>query len=145
MAIEIVPCILLPTLDSDRFERCSFALSDARSSLTITMRELPQFIVHFHKLRWHRFTPAEACNAGLTQGCDFAVAEVRNSPALRAYVAREKVPDKVARKLRHYRLYLGPGGCHEAFARSAYASGSGPLSRRFAALLNEIKLLTGFA
>jgi hypothetical protein len=57
MAIDIVPVILLPTLDADRFERCSFSLQDAQSSLTIIMRELPPFIVHFHKLCWHRVTP----------------------------------------------------------------------------------------
>ena len=36
MAIEIVPLILLPTMDTERFERCSFSLQDAESLLTIT-------------------------------------------------------------------------------------------------------------
>ena len=57
MAIDIVPLILLPTMDPERFERCSFSLQDAVSLLTITMTELPPFIIHFHKLRWHRVTP----------------------------------------------------------------------------------------
>ena len=48
-----------------------------------------------------------------------AVAEIRASPALRHHVAREQVPEKLARRLHHYRIYFGQGGCHEAFARAA--------------------------
>src|SRR3954468_15942055 len=80
MAIDVVPLILLPTMDPERFERCSFALQDAVSLLTITMAELPPFIIHFHKLRWHRVTPLAQCTPVLTQGCQMAVAEVLNSP-----------------------------------------------------------------
>ena len=53
-----------------------------------------------------------------------AVAEVVNSPALVHYIARENVPAKQTRALHHYRIYLGEGGCHEAFAQSVYASGA---------------------
>jgi hypothetical protein len=144
MAIEIVPVILLPTLDPERFERCSFSLQDAQSSLTISMRELPPFIVHFHKLCWHRVTPAKECTPGLTQGCDFAVGEVKSSPALRHYVTRENLAPRDAARLRHYRLYLGPGGCHEAFAQSAFASGDGALSRKFASFKNGVRLRLRF-
>ena len=35
-----------------------------------------------------------------------AVTEVRGSPALRHYVARENVPPEQARALHHYRIYL---------------------------------------
>ena len=100
MAIEIVPLILLPTMDSERFERCSFSLQDAVSTLTITMTDLPPFLIHFDRLRWHRCTPHAECGPGLVQGCDMAVAEVHESPALKAYVQREGVPERDAAALR---------------------------------------------
>jgi hypothetical protein len=139
MALDIAPRILLPTLDADRFVGCAFSLHDGASLLTIILEELPPFLVHFHKLRWHRFTPSVECNPGLIQGCDFAVSEVRNSPALRAYVLKENVSPQDAEMLHHYRLYLGPGGCHEAFAQSAYSSGEGRMSRRIAKLGDRIR------
>ena len=140
MAIDIVPLILLPTMDPDRFERCSFSLQDAVSLLTITMMELPPFIIHFHKLRWHRVTPNAQCTPVLTQGCQMAVAEVINSPALTHYIARENVPPQQTRSLHHYRIYLGEGGCHEAFAQSVYSSGAGKASRAFASLANGVRM-----
>ena len=139
MAIDIVPLILLPTMDPERFERCSFSLQDSVSLLTITMMELPPFIIHFHKLRWHRVTPHAQCTPVLTQGCQMAVAEVLNSPALRHYVTRENVLPEQVRFLHHYRIYLGAGGCHEAFAKSVYASGPGKVSRSFAKVANSVK------
>ena len=139
MAIDIVPLILLPTMDPERFERCSFSLQDSVSLLTITMLELPPFIIHFHKLRWHRVTPNAQCTPVLTQGCQMAVAEVLNSPALRHYVTRENVLPEQVRFLHHYRIYLGAGGCHEAFAKSVYASGPGKMSRSFAKVANSVK------
>jgi hypothetical protein len=139
MAIEIVPKILLPTMDTERFTRCSFSLQDAESLLTIHMSELPPFILHFHKLRWHRVTPNSACTPILTHGCQMAVAEVVNSPALMHYVARENVPRELTRALHHYRIYLGEGGCHEAFAQSVYSSGEGAVSRTFASITNGVR------
>jgi len=139
MAIDIVPLLLLPTMDPERFERCSFSLQDAVSSLTIKMTELPPFIIHFNKLRWHRVTPFAQCTPVLTQGCQMAVAEVINSPALIHYIARENVPKEQTRALHHYRIYLGAGGCHEAFAKSVYASGPGKVSRTFAKVSNGLR------
>lgn len=139
MAITIVPLILLPTMDSERFERCSFALQDRESLLTVHMTDLPPFLIHFSRLRWHRCTPQAECVPALIQGCDMAVAEVRESPALKAYVAREKVAPKDAAALHHYRIYLGKGGCHEAFARSVYASGAGKWSRAVAGFVNRLR------
>ena len=81
------------------------------------MSELPPFIIHFDRLRWHRVTPNAQCTPVLTQGCQMAVAEVVNSPALIHYIARENVPPEQTRALHHYRIYLGAGGCHEAFAQ----------------------------
>jgi len=139
MAIEIEPLILLPTMDPERFERCSFSLQDAVSLLTITMTELPPFIIHFDKLRWHRVTPFAQCTPVLTQGCQMAVAEVVGSPALAHYVKRENVPAEQTRSLHHYRIYLGAGGCHEAFAKSVYASGPGKISRVYAKLASGVR------
>jgi hypothetical protein len=139
MAIEIVPKILLPTMDTERFERCSFALHDTESLLTIHMSELPPFMIHFQGLRWHRVTPNAQCTAVLTQGSQMAVAEVVNSPALRHYIARENVPSEQTRALHHYRIYIGAGGCHEAFAQSVYSSGDGKVSRAFASLANGVR------
>ena len=69
-----------------------------------------------------------------------AVAEVINSPALIHYIARENVPPEQTRALHHYRIYLGAGGCHEAFAKSGVcASGPGKMSRSFAKLANSVK------
>jgi len=143
MAISVVPVILLPTMDSERFERCSFSLSDRESLLTVFMTELPPFLIHFHRLRWHRCTPHAECVAALIQGCDMAVAEVRESPALRAYVQREGVPERDAKALHHFRIYLGKGGCHEAFAQSVYASGQGATSRTIGRFLNGVKRRIG--
>ena len=143
MAISVVPVILLPTMDSERYERCSFALQDRESLLTIFMADLPPFLIHFHRLRWHRCTPHAECVPALIQGCDMAVAEVRESPALRAYIQRENVPPRDASRLHHFRIYLGKGGCHEAFARSVYGSGAGKLSRRMASLANDVKTRLG--
>ena len=145
MAITVVPVILLPTMDSERFERCSFALQDRESLLTVYMTDLPPFLIHFRRLRWHRCTPPAECVPGLIQGCDMAVAEVRDSPALRHYVQKEHVAARDARMLRHYRIYLGRGGCHEAFAQSAYSSGTGSLSRGFAALADDLRRRLRFA
>jgi hypothetical protein len=142
MAIEVVPVILLPTMDSERYERCSFSLQDRESLLTVHMTDLPPFLIHFDRLRWHRCTPHAECVPALIQGCDMAVAEVRESPALKAYVQREKLPANLAAALHHFRIYLGKGGCHEAFAQSVYGSGSGSLSRVFASLGNKVR--TGF-
>jgi hypothetical protein len=139
MPIEILPRLLLPTMDTERFERCSFSLEDAESVLTVHMTDLPPFIIHFHKLRWHRVTPNAQCTAVLTQGCQMAVAEVVNSPALVHYIARESVPSAHSRALHHYRIYLGEGGCHEAFAQSVYSSGDGKLSRTVASFANGLR------
>jgi len=139
MAISVVPVILLPTMDSERYERCSFSLNDRESLLTIHMQELPPFLIHFSRLRWHRCTPQKECVPALIQGCDMAVAEVRESPALRAYIQRENVPAKDAEGLHHFRIYLGKGGCHEAFAQSVYASGAGTASRAVGRLMNAVK------
>ena len=139
MAITVVPVILLPTMDSERYERCSFSLQDRESLLTVHMTDLPPFLIHFHRLRWHRCTPHAECVPGLVQGCDMAVAEVRESPALRAYVQRENLPAHVSAALHHFRIYLGKGGCHEAFAQTVYASGAGSLSRTFASLANNVR------
>jgi len=139
MAITVVPVILLPTMDSERYERCTFALQDRESLLTVMMTDLPPFLIHFNRLRWHRCTPHAECVPGLIQGCDMAVAEVRESPALKAYVRRENVAERDAAGLHHYRIYLGKGGCHEAFAQSVYASGSGKLSRAVASFANGVR------
>jgi|GEM_PF-2631720 hypothetical protein len=139
MAITVVPVILLPTMDSERYERCTFALQDRESLLTVMMTDLPPFLIHFNRLRWHRCTPHAECVPGLIQGCDMAVAEVRESPALKAYVQRENVAERDAAGLHHYRIYLGKGGCHEAFAQSVYASGSGKLSRAVASFANGVR------
>jgi len=140
MAISVLPVILLPTMDSERYERCTFALDGRESLLTVHMTDLPPFLIHFHRLRWHRCTPHAECVPGLIQGCDMAVAEVRESPALKAYVKKENVPEQDAMALRHYRIYLGKGGCHEAFAQSVYASGIGSVSRALASFSNGLKL-----
>jgi hypothetical protein len=140
MAINVVPVILLPTMDSERFERCSFSLQDRESLLTVYMTELPAFVIHFHGLRWHRCTPQAECVSALIQGCDMAVAEVQDSPALKHYVRKNDVPARDAAVLHHFRIYLGKGGCHEAFARSAYASGQGSVSRALASLVNGARL-----
>ena len=140
MAISVVPVILLPTMDSERFERCAFSLQDRESLLTVHMTGLPAFVIHFHRLRWHRCTPHAECKPGLVMGCDMAVAEVRESPALKAYLQKSSVDEREAGALRHFRIYLGKGGCHEAFARSAYASGQGKASRMLASFANGLKL-----
>ena len=140
MAISVVPVILLPTMDSERFERCAFSLQDRESLLTIYLAELPPYVIHFAGLRWHRCTPHAECKPVLIQGCDMAVAEVQESPALRHYVQKNEVKPKDAAALHHFRIYLGKGGCHEAFARSAYASGQGKMSRALASLSNGVKL-----
>ena len=139
MAITVMPVILLPTMDSERFERCSFSLQDRESLLTIYMTDLPPFLIHFHRLRWHRCTPFAECVPALIQGCDMAVAEVHESPALKAYVQREKVPENASAALHHFRIYLGKGGCHEAFAQSVYASGQGKVSRVVASFANRVR------
>jgi len=139
MAIAVLPVILLPTMDSERYERCTFALDQRESLLTVHMTDLPPFLIHFHRLRWHRCTPHAECVPGLIQGCDMAVAEVRESPALKAYVKKENVPERDAAALRHYRIYLGKGGCHEAFAQSVYASGTGSVSRALAGFANGVR------
>ncbi len=143
MAISVVPVLLLPTMDSERFERCAFALQDRESLLTVYLQELPPFLIHFHGLRWHRCTPHAECKPGLIMGCDMAVAEVRESPALKVYLTKSTVQEREAGALRHFRIYLGKGGCHEAFARSVYASGAGKMSRTLASLGNAVKLRLG--
>lgn len=143
MPITVEPVILLPTMDSERFERCSFSLQDRESLLTVYMDGLPPFVVHFHGLRWHRCTPHAECVPALIHGCDMAVAEVRESPALKHYVQKHVVPAKDAAELHHFRIYLGKGGCHEAFARSVYGSGTGAVSRALASFGNGVKLRFG--
>jgi hypothetical protein len=130
-------------MDSERFERCAFSLQDRESLLTVHMSELPPFVIHFHGLRWHRCTPYAECKPGLIMGCDMAVGEVRESPALKAYLQKSTVHEREAGALRHFRIYLGKGGCHEAFARSVYASGQGKVSRALASLGNSVKLRFG--
>ena|SRR5687768_10446611 len=143
MAISVVPVILLPTMDSERFERCSFSLQDHESLLTVFMSELPPFVIHFHGLRWHRCTPHAECGPGLVLGCDMAVARVNDSPALKHYLQKSGLSAREAAGLQHFRIYLGKGGCHEAFARSVYASGAGAMSRRLAAFANGVRLRLG--
>lgn len=140
MPIEVAPVILLPTMDTERFERCSFSLQDQESLLTVYMSDLPAFVIHFHRLRWHRCTPQAECLPGLVHGCEMAVAEVRDSPALKHYLKKEGVEPREASALRHFRIYLGRGGCHEAFARSVYASGQGKVSRALASFGNGLRL-----
>jgi len=140
MAITVLPVILLPTMDSERFERCTFSLSSRASLLTVFMTDLPPFLIHFDRLRWHRCTPHAECVPGLIQGCDMAVAEVQESPALKAYIQREKVPERDAAALHHFRIYLGKGGCHEAFAQSVYGSGTGSVSKVVASFANNVRM-----
>jgi hypothetical protein len=140
MAISVEPVILLPTMDSERFERCTFSLQDRESLLTVYMTELQPFVIHFHGLRWHRCTPQAECGPGLILGCDMAVAEVRESPALKHYLQKSSVPEREGTALHHFRIYLGKGGCHEAFARSVYASGQGKMSRALASFGNGVRL-----
>ena len=139
MAIDIVPLILLPTMDPERFERCSFSLQDAVSLLTITMTELPPFIIHFHKLRWHRVTPNAQCTPVLTQGCQMAVAEVINSPALTHYIAQREcaaAADAGAASLPHLsRRRRLPRGVREVGVRER----AGKMSRAFAKLANGVR------
>lgn len=144
MAINVVAVILLPTMDTERYERCTFSLQDRVSLLTVHMTELPPFLIHFHGLRWHRCTPQAECGPGLIQGCDMAVAEVRDSPALRHYIQKENVAPQDAKRLHHFRIYLGKGGCHEAFAQSVFGSGAGSFSRSMAALANGFRLRFAF-
>ena len=139
MAISVVPVILLPTMDSERFERCAFSLQDRESLLTIHLTDLPPYLVHFAGLRWHRCTPHAECKPVLIQGCDMAVAEVQESPALRHYVQKNELPAKDAAALHHFRIYLGKGGCHEAFAQSVFASGQGKASRAIASFANRVR------
>lgn len=143
MAISVLPVILLPTMDSERFERCSFSLQDRESLLTVYLEELPPFLIHFHGLRWHRCTPHAECVAGLIAGCDMAVAEVKESPALKHYLGQSRLSNNEAARLHHFRIYLGRGGCHEAFARSVYASGPGRMSKTLASLGNSVRLRLG--
>jgi hypothetical protein len=140
MAISVVPVILLPTMDSERFERCTFSLQDRESLLTIHLSQLPPYLVHFAGLRWHRCTPQAECKPVLIQGCDMAVARVVDSPALRHYAQKNELPARDAKALHHFRIYLGKGGCHEAFARSAFGSGHGKVSRALASFANGVKL-----
>lgn len=140
MPISVVPVILLPTMDSERFERCTFSLQDRESLLTIYISELEPYVIHFAGLRWHRCTPQAECKPVLIQGCDMAVAEIQDSPALRHYVQKNEVPARDAAALHHFRIYLGKGGCHEAFAQSAFGSGNGKVSRAIASLSNTVKL-----
>jgi hypothetical protein len=119
MAIEIVPVILLPTMDASRFERCTFALEERKATMTIYMKELEPFVIFFGRLCWHRVTPFEQCVSTLTEGCHLAVAEIKGSPALKAHVNKYQLPAKDAQSLHHYRIFLGAGGVHEAFAASA--------------------------
>jgi len=49
------------------------------------------------------------------------------------------VPARDASALHHFRIYLGKGGCHEAFAQTVYASGQGKLSRTLASFGNRIR------
>ena len=143
MAIAVLPVILLPTMDTERYERCSFSLQDRESLLTVYMAELPPFLLHFHNLRWHRCTPYTKSKPEHNQDSEMAGAEVRDSPALKHYVQKENVPEKDAAALHHFRVYLGKGGCHEAFARSVYASGAGSMSRAVAGLANRVKMRLG--
>ena len=45
MAITVEPVILLPTMDSERFERCAFSMRDRESLLTVYLTELPAFVI----------------------------------------------------------------------------------------------------
>jgi hypothetical protein len=56
------------------------------------------------------------------------------------YIARENIPPEKTRALHHYRIYLGEGGCHEAFAQSVYSSGAGKASRAFASMANGLRM-----
>ena len=97
MAIEIVPVILLPTMDASRFERCTFALEERKATMTIYMKELEPFVIFFGRLCWHRVTPFEQCNSTITEGCHLAVAEIKGSPALKAHVNKYQLAEKDAR------------------------------------------------
>src|ERR1044071_4922207 len=99
MAISVEPVILLPTMDSERFQRCAFSLQDRESLLTVYLAELQPFVIHFHGLRWHRCTPHAEWGPGLIMGCDMAVAEVRESPALKAYLLKSSVAERERAKL----------------------------------------------
>ncbi len=64
-------------------------------------------------------------------------------PRSRHYLLKSGVNAREAADLHHFRIYLGKGGCHEAFARSVYASGTGKMSRAFASIDNTVKLRLG--
>ena len=104
------------------------------------MAELPPFIIHFHRLRWHRVHAARAVHAGAHAGLpDGGGRGASTHPRCSHYVQRENVPPQQTRALHHYRIYLGEGGCHEAFAQSVYSSGDGTVSRAFASFANGVR------
>ena len=70
-----------------------------------------------------------------------AVAEVRDSPALKALRKKENVPERDAAALHHFRIYLGKGGCHEAFARIGVCQRRRQMSRRLASFANGVRTL----
>ena len=111
---EIV--ISLPAFDTGRYAGSEFLMSGGDADLTIHVEGLRSIKIRFSRVRWHQFTAVYNCTAEQIKSAYFAVAEIRQSNSLAAYIANDSASAKAYRELHHYRIFLDETGCHEVYA-----------------------------
>ena len=111
--------IELPEFDTGQYEGCDFLMSQGNAVLTLRVAGLPQFVLHFKRVRWHEFTALYNCTPEQVKTSYFRLHEVSPSPQLTSFLANDRAPLKVYNELHHYRIFLDETGCHEVFAESA--------------------------
>ena len=113
--------IELPEFDTGQYEGCELLMKDGGATLTLKIAEQPDFSISLLKVRWHQFTALPNCTADQVKGAYFKLAELGDSPELKAFMASDRASSKPYKELHHYRIFLDETGCHEFFAESAQA------------------------
>lgn len=108
--------ISLPEFDTGRYAESEFLMSGGDAVLTIHVEGMAPIKIRFLRVRWHQFTALYNCTAEQIKSAYFAVAEIRQSSSLAAYVANDSASAKAYRELHHYRICLDETGCHEVYA-----------------------------
>ena len=111
--------IELPEFDTGQYEGCDFLMSGGNATLTLHISELPQFVIHFSRVRWHEFTALYNCSPEQMKDSYFRLHEIVASERLRGFLVDDSASLKAYKELHHYRIFLGETGCHEVFAESA--------------------------
>jgi hypothetical protein len=111
----------LPEFDTGQYEGYELKMAEGGAVLTLHIAEEENFILNFHRVRWHQFTADPNCSVEMINNSYFKLTEVFPSRELDSFLGSDRSTRRAYKELHHYRIYLDGGGCHEFFAESVHA------------------------